>query len=132
MGAYPGSESRRDFAHPTPSQRHTMQRRPLFTFRVYTPLSKLAGWRNTEPQGELIGWVDSEAIYVLPTRTLELVNESLRKAGNPLNLRRAALFRQLIDKGLAADKQGDRNTHVVTVNGKSKQVWTIHLPALGG
>lgn len=105
------------------------------------PNAERYGWRNQEPQGPHIGWVSEQdgCLYLLPTPTMQAVNEALRRSDNALNIRPAALWRQLKDRGylLAGDMEKrevgmvDRSTRKTYIQGKSISVLVFSMAALG-
>lgn len=95
------------------------------------------GWNGDAPLGPRLGWVDvakGEA-YLLGTPLLEAVSEALRKSGQPMTLRPAALWRQCRERGYLrpgeSDSDGQRSTRPVWVLGKTVRVLVFDLTALG-
>ena len=59
------------------------------------------GWDVGEAKGRHIGWVDDDSIHIMHHTAMEMVSEALRRGGSPINLGKAVLFRQLLEKGMA-------------------------------
>jgi hypothetical protein len=93
------------------------------------------GWNGDMPHGARIGWVDvsrAEA-YLLATPALEAVSEALRRSGQPLSLRPAALWRQSRERGyLLPGDEGDaqRSTRAVKILGQRERVLVFDLKCL--
>jgi hypothetical protein len=100
------------------------------------------GWKGGFARGAHIGWVSEVdgLAYFLPTPTLQAVNDALRRAGAPLNLRPQALWRQLQDRGFLeagnAEARGgatiQRSTRKVRVVAGFRNVLCFRLYELVG
>lgn len=98
------------------------------------------GWTRDEPGGAHIGWVNSarKELYLLPTPTLEAIYSASKRIDTPLNLRPAALKRQLLDRGFLlpgnteqrGDKQVDRTTRKVRIGQRTVSVLVFPLDVL--
>ncbi len=87
------------------------------------------GWRpdgsgRSLPQGDCIGWVDGDEIYLEPTATFRVVQVAGRDAGEALNVTQQTMNKRLNDKGLLASVDDSRETLTVrkTVGGSSRPV----------
>ncbi|MBL8190283.1 MAG: hypothetical protein JNK38_19865, partial [Acidobacteria bacterium] len=86
------------------------------------------GWRNGEPQGECIGWVDGKDLYLQPD-TAHRLAQQIAAGGEGLTVSSQTLWKRLNEAGLLASTDTARNTNKVrrTIIGKSTPV--IHLRA---
>lgn len=94
------------------------------------------GWKEGLPGGIHIGWVNParQELYLLPTTALEAVYSAAKRIDTPLNLRPAALKRQLWDRGFllgGAEQRDrgavDRTTRVVRIATNPRRVLAMPL-----
>jgi hypothetical protein len=90
------------------------------------------GWRfeageSWSPQGECVGWVDGDDLYLDSTAAFRLVQVAGRDSGEVLSVSEQTLRRRLREKGLLASAEGHRETLTVrrTIMGSSRSV--LHL-----
>jgi hypothetical protein len=99
------------------------------------------GWKKDVSDGPHIGWVNEpkREIYLLPDAALEAVTTRARRIDSPLNIRPAALWRQLMDRGLLLDggpedREGGtvrRTTRKVRIGDNRPRVLVLPLSILG-
>lgn len=83
-------------------------------------MPSIIGGRSYVPGGDPLGWVDDDAIYLLPEASYKAVAEFYRVSGGfPVNQR--SLRDHLIEAGLAEREDGHR-TMTVRAGGKVKRV----------
>lgn len=84
------------------------------------------GWRDGEPQGDRIGWLDDEDLYLQPDAAYSLARR-MATDGEGLTVSSQTLWKRLNEAGLLASTDTARNTNKVrrTIAGKSNPV--IHL-----
>ncbi len=86
------------------------------------------GWRDGEPQGDRIGWLDGDDLYLQPDAAYSLA-QRMATGGEGLSVSSQTLWKRLNEAGLLASTDTARNTNKVrrTIAGKSNPV--IHLRA---
>ncbi len=86
------------------------------------------GWRDGEPQGDRIGWLDGGDLYLQPDAAYSLA-QRMATGGEGLTISSQTLWKRLNEAGLLASTDTARNTNKVrrTIAGKSNPV--IHLRA---
>ena len=86
------------------------------------------GWRDGEPQGERIGWLDGDELYLQPDTAFSLA-QRIASGGEGLTISGQTLWKRLNEAGMLASTDTARNTNKVrrTIVGKSTPV--IHLRA---
>lgn len=86
------------------------------------------GWRDGEPQGERIGWLDGDDLYLQPDAAYSLA-QRMASGGEGLTISSQTLWKRLNEAGMLASTDTARNTNKVrrTIVGKSTPV--IHLRA---
>jgi hypothetical protein len=102
------------------------------------PSPESCGWRHNNtsgtwsPQGECIGWIDDEHVYLEPTVTYRMVQSAAREGGDPLPVSEQTLRKRLREKGLLASTDVKRETLTVrkTIAGSIKQVLDLPRGAL--
>jgi len=77
-----------------------------------------------------IGWQDDDFLYLLPTITHDLIRESLRRAGQPLNVSATTLYKQLKSLGALAASTGDTNLFSKKINGKTHRLICLYRRAI--
>ncbi|HMV46681.1 MAG TPA: bifunctional DNA primase/polymerase [Blastocatellia bacterium] len=84
------------------------------------------GWRDGEPQGERIGWLDGDDLYLQPDAAY-LLARRMATDGEGLTVSSQTLWKRLNEAGLLASTDTARKTNKVrkTIAGKSNPV--IHL-----
>lgn len=80
----------------------------------------LAKESKSEPpdRADLMGWEDSDSLYLLPDAAYNAVSEFCREGSSPFSTGKDTLFRQLKHDGVS-DCEGDRTVKMVRI-GKSK------------
>jgi hypothetical protein len=86
------------------------------------------GWRDGEPLGERIGWLDGDDLYLQPDTAYSLAQRMV-SGGEGLTISSQTLWKRLNEAGLLASTDTARNTNKVrrTIAGKLNPV--IHLRA---
>lgn len=86
------------------------------------------GWRDGEAQGDRIGWLDGDDLYLQPDAAYSLARR-MATDGEGLSVSSQTLWKRLNEAGLLASTDTARNTNKVrrTIAGKSNPV--IHLRA---
>ncbi|MHC4404507.1 MAG: bifunctional DNA primase/polymerase [Planctomycetota bacterium] len=101
-----------------------------------TPLKpEIWGWRSRSfgkhsewyPQGQLIGWVQRQDLYLEPEAALAVAQSLTRDSGDVLAVSLSTLKRRLKDKGLLASRDKSRETLTIrkTLQGQRREV--IHI-----
>jgi hypothetical protein len=92
-------------------------------------LPESCGWRGDGssrmvPQGDCIGWIDGEDIYLEPMAAHQCAQNAARNTGEDLAVSPATLRRRLREKGLLASVDEKRQTITIrrTICGSSKDV----------
>jgi hypothetical protein len=82
------------------------------------------GWRGMTPQGDCIGWIDGEDIYLEPMAAHQSVQNAARNSGEDLAVTPATLRKRLNEKGLLASIDVKRQTLTIrrVLCGSSKDV----------
>ena len=87
------------------------------------------GWRGDSlarltPQGNCIGWIDGENVYLEPTAAYQCVQHSGRDTSEVLAVSASTLKKRLREKGLLASADEKRQTHTIrrTICGSSRDV----------
>jgi hypothetical protein len=95
------------------------------------------GWRcvgngNWSPQGDCIGWVEGDDLYLQPTAAYRLVQVAGRDAGEVLAISEQTLKKRLHEKGLLASTDAARQTLTVRkrIGGTSKDVLHFYRKTL--
>lgn len=93
-----------------------------------TDQAQAHGWRDGEAQGDRIGWIDSEDVYLQPDAAFSMA-QRLASGGEELSVSSQTLWKRLNEAGLLASIDTARSTNKVrrTIAGKSQPV--IHLRA---
>jgi hypothetical protein len=71
-----------------------------------------AGVPNWRSEGELVGWVDGDDLFLDPDEALKLAREFADAAGQPLTTSKTKLHDSLSEKGVLASVETDRNGRV--------------------
>lgn len=79
-------------------------------------------WR---PQGDRIGWVDNDGVYLDPTAAYACAQKYARDGGESLPLTKQSLWKRLAEGGLILSKGKDRNTMEIMIAGQRHKV--LHL-----
>jgi hypothetical protein len=89
-----------------------------------------SSWR---PQGERIGWIDDDDLYLEPEAGLAVAQQVAREGGDPLLIGSRTLHRRLHERGLLVNV--DVNREVLTVRrvleARRRDVLHLHAAALG-
>jgi hypothetical protein len=98
------------------------------------------GWKGDTTEGPHIGWVNEPngELYLLQDAALDAVTTRARRADTALNIRPAALWRQLRDRGFLVDAATEeredgavrRNTRQVRIGTKRPRVLVMPLSVL--
>ena len=86
------------------------------------------GWRfdnqNWKAQGDCIGWVDGEYIYLEPTAAYRVIQMMARDMSEPFAVSEQTLKKRLFEKGLLASVDAKRETLTVrrSIAGSKKSV----------
>lgn len=90
---------------------------------------RLCGWRPTnsaewQSQGDCIGWIDGDAVYLEPTSAYRAAQIAARDAQQPFGISEPTLRKRLREKNLLASTDKARQTLTVqrTVCGSQKDV----------
>lgn len=99
-------------------------------FGTYPPPSAF-GWRHDgddwRSQGECVGWVEGEAMYLQPASAYTAVQRMGQASGEPLPVSEPTLWKRMRERGLLASTDDKRQTLKVrrTIDGCRKNV--IHV-----
>ena len=79
------------------------------------------------PQGDLIGWVDGDALYLNMDAAYKAAQQMGRESNDTLATSTSQLAKRLVEKGMVQSSEGSRKTPYVrkTLSGSSKKV--LHL-----
>jgi hypothetical protein len=77
------------------------------------------------PRADLLGWQDSDSLYLLPGPTWAAVAKLCRDAGEPFPIREERLRADLEKEGLC-DGDRERRTAVVKIAGRPRRVLRLH------
>jgi hypothetical protein len=83
------------------------------------------GWRGTEPQGGLVGWVDEANLLLEPDAAFAMAQRLAREQGGCLAITPRTLWRRMADRGLLASREAGRNLQYFTIYGRRRRV--LHL-----
>jgi hypothetical protein len=81
------------------------------------------------PGAELLGWVDAEALYLLPEAAYEAVARFCHQTGEPFPIREERLTRDLKIDGLS-ECDPKRLTRTVAIGGRTRRVLKLHRAAV--
>jgi hypothetical protein len=89
------------------------------------------GWRDGQPQGRCIGWVDGDNLYLDPEAAFAEAQALARDQGTAISVTARTLWRRLAEKGLLAsrDLKRQRNTVQRTIQGVRDRA-VLHLRSL--
>ncbi|MEM3453379.1 MAG: DUF927 domain-containing protein [Candidatus Hadarchaeum sp.] len=92
---------------------------------------KKLGWQGPHPakNAELVGWADTDLIYLMPEMTMRVVNETIRKQGDYLPLGKNDLLATLAQEGVIEPGKRE-NTQTKWIQGSSKRVICLPLDKL--
>jgi hypothetical protein len=82
------------------------------------------------PQGQLLGWVDGEGVYLEPEGAYALAQRFGEEQGERLPLSQGQLFRRLKEQKLLASWNPDRSTTHRSLQGKNRKVLHLHSQTL--
>lgn len=74
---------------------------------------------------ELLGWIDVDALYLIPEASLRAVAKFCMEAQQPFPIKRERLLRDFAQDGISERGQ-DRHTVSVRINGKVERVLKLH------
>jgi hypothetical protein len=97
------------------------------------------GWRNVGdgpwlPQGERVGWLDGDALYLLPSVAVSVANRFGRSStGEGLAVMPSTLGQRFHERGLLVAREKARGVYTVrkTVEGVRRDVWHLSARGLG-
>jgi hypothetical protein len=97
-------------------------------------LKKIGGYGETDHQGERIGWIDGDRIYLFPDVAYAVAQKLGNEVGNGLTVGASTLRKRLHEKGLIAEVEPSRKTLLVRkrVDGERSRVLAIFATALSG
>jgi hypothetical protein len=83
---------------------------------------------NLEPQGEFIGWLDHDDVYLQPENAFKIAKQMAREFGEPLMITQQTLQKRLRQKGMLKSRDHGRDRNVIrkTLNGVTRQT-VLHL-----
>ena len=84
------------------------------------------GWKDDVPRGDLLGWVDQEALYLIPAAAWKAVNEYLRSTGG-FPIRERTLHDLLEREGILVPGEDGRHTCKPRIQGITKRVLVLRL-----
>ena len=95
------------------------------------------GWRSNgsshwSPQGECIGWVDAERIFLDPNAAYRTVQKAAKEAGEVLSISTQVMNKRLREQGLLAETDEKRGTLTIRrfILDHSRAVLSLHLSTL--
>ncbi|MGB9792113.1 MAG: DUF927 domain-containing protein [Thermacetogeniaceae bacterium] len=102
--------------------------RPILAYRFgWTPVETGNGEADYQKNGELLGWADSDGLYLIPEAVWRAVNEYLRSSGG-FPVRERTLRDMLAREGvLIRDEKTGKNTTVIRAEGTSRRVLHLNL-----
>jgi hypothetical protein len=88
------------------------------------------GWREHEgphrqPQGERIGWVDGNAVFLEPETAIRIAQDLSSASGEPMAATVRAMGNQLKEKEFLLAYESNRATVKVTASGARHRVWKV-------
>jgi hypothetical protein len=97
-------------------------------------LKKLGGYDEVSYQGERIGWIDGDRVYLLPDVAYAVAQRLGNDAGNGLTVAPSTLRKRLKEKGLLAEMEANRTTLLVRkqIEGGHYRVLVIFSRILSG
>lgn len=84
------------------------------------------GWRDGEPKGDRIGWLDKDGGYLLPEATHAVISRLGKETGSGWPLSQQQTWKLLRERGWLLRADAGRFTHKITVEGDNPRV--IHIP----
>jgi hypothetical protein len=91
------------------------------------------GWRDGEPQGDRIGWLDGDNVYLQPDAAFSMA-QRLASGGEGLSVSSQTLWKRLNEAGLLATTDTARNTLKVRrrIGGKDQSAIHVRAEKLSG
>ena len=75
------------------------------------------GWRAGEPQGDRIGWIDKDGVYLLPEATHAVISKLARETGSGWPTSMQQTWKLLHQRKWIVNADPDRHTHKKSVSG---------------
>lgn len=95
--------------------------------RIIPKDGKVNAQAPSTSNGELIGYYDTEGVYLIPEMAMKVVQEFLRATGDGIGEKLPTLTKRLNDTGLIASIDKGRNTKTVYPKGQAKGIRSIHI-----
>ena len=86
------------------------------------------GWREGEPKGDRIGWIDKDGVYLLPEATHAVISRLARDTGSGWPTSMQQTWKLLDERKWIVRADPGRHTHKVQVSGGGNPR-VIHIPA---
>jgi hypothetical protein len=88
--------------------------------------------RDWDPQGDRVGWLDGNDLYLEPDASHGIVQRMSRDSGEPLGVSSHTLRKRLKEAGLLKSTDPTRQTLTVrrTIQGMRREVLHLDVPAL--
>ncbi|MBM4287115.1 MAG: hypothetical protein FJ135_03010 [Deltaproteobacteria bacterium] len=83
------------------------------------------GWKGSEPQGGLVGWLDGANLLLEPDAAFAMAQRLAREQGGGLAITPRTLWRRMADRGLLASREVGRNLRYWTIQNRRPRV--LHL-----
>ncbi|TAN30054.1 MAG: DUF927 domain-containing protein, partial [Actinomycetota bacterium] len=83
------------------------------------------GWRNGEPKGDQVGWIDTDGVYLLPDATHAVICDIARRSGVGWGLSQQQTWRLLSERGWLLGADRGHLTHRVRVG--NDRLRLIHI-----
>ncbi|HEV2545927.1 MAG TPA: hypothetical protein VGU20_01180 [Stellaceae bacterium] len=100
----------------------------------------LCGWREAEgerstrwqPSGERLGWIDGDAVYLSPEGAFRMAQRLAREGGDGVALTKNTLFKRLDERGLLSQRDADRHTKSIIVDGRKQRALVLTVATVLG
>jgi hypothetical protein len=84
-----------------------------------------------QPQGDCVGWIDGDDLYLEPEASFATVQRMAHDGGDSLSVGIRTLLRRMDERRLLRSRDGDRLTTRRTLQGRKRAVLHLHSDLLG-